>query len=105
LASGSGDAWLRTVADTLAPHGRLALIHRSDALPELLASLTGRFGGLVLRFVHPKPDAAAIRVLVRATKGSRAPPAVVPPLILHRPDGRFTDEAEDMHRGRDAAPT
>ena len=43
------------------------------ALAAILAGLEGGFGAIVLRFVHPRAEESAIRVLVRAVKGSRAP--------------------------------
>ncbi|OAS26818.1 tRNA1(Val) (adenine(37)-N6)-methyltransferase [Methylobacterium platani] len=99
---GGLEAWLRTCADLVRPGGRLVLIHRADALPACLDALAGRFGGLEVTPVQPRADAPAIRVLVSGVRGSRAPFALVPALVLHGPDGRFTPAVEAMHRG--AAP-
>ena len=102
FAAGGLDGWLRTCADLLRPGGRLGLIHRADALPACLAALGGRFGAIAVRPVHSRADRAAIRILVSAVKGSRGPAALLPPLVLHGPDGRFTPEAEALHRGEPA---
>ena len=91
--------WMRACAALLAPGGRLVTIHRADALEGLLAALSGRFGGLRLLPVHPRADEPAIRLLAAAVKGSRAPLVLLPPLILHAADGRFTARAEAVHRG------
>lgn len=99
LAPDGLERWLKTCADLLKPKGSLALIHRADALGACLAHLRRGFGGLRLRFVHPRQDAPAIRVVVTAVKGGRAPLAVAPPLVLHEPGGGFTPEAEALHRG------
>lgn len=96
---GGLERWLGTCADLLVPRGRLALIHRADRLGDLLAVLRRGFGGLTLRFVQPRAEEPAIRVLVKATKGSKAPLVVLPPLVLHDGAGRFTPEAEALHRG------
>jgi tRNA1(Val) A37 N6-methylase TrmN6 len=32
-------------------------------------------------------------------KGSRAPPALLPPLVLHDASGAYTPRAEAVHRG------
>ena len=40
----------------------------------------------------------AARVLVRARRGRRAVRRKSPPLVLHRPDGGYTDEAEAILR-------
>ena len=56
-------------------------------------------GSLEIRFVHPHADRPAIRVLLSGVKGSRAPLTILPPLVLNGPDGRFTPQAEALHRG------
>ncbi|KAF0230372.1 MAG: methyltransferase [Beijerinckiaceae bacterium] len=80
------------------------LIHRADALPELMEACGRRLGAVHLRFVHPEAEAPAIRVLVSARKGSRAPLVVLPPLVLHGPEGRFTDTAARLHAGQMRLP-
>lgn len=93
------DGWLRTCAGILRPGGRLGLIHRADALPGCLSALARRFGAVSVRPVQPHVAVPAIRVLITATKGSRAPFSLQPPLVLHGADGRFSAEAEALHRG------
>jgi tRNA1(Val) A37 N6-methylase TrmN6 len=93
-------AWVSTSATILKPGGILGLIHRADALTEVLAALSKRFGDIRVLPVYPSTTAAAIRVLVRARAGSRAPLAIAPGLVLHRPDGRPTEEADAILRGR-----
>ena len=99
LPAGGLDAWLSVCIGLLKPKGRLALIHRADRLADCLASLENRLGGLQIRMVHPQIDQPAIRFLLTGAKGSRAPLAIAPPLVLHGSDGRFTPEAEALHRG------
>ncbi len=93
------DYWLRAAASLLRPKGALVMIHRADALPLLLSVLPKSLGDVALRFVHPKPGAPAIRLLLTAIKGSRAPLTVLPPLILHGEDGAFTALAVGVHDG------
>lgn len=99
LPAGGLDAWLRACAALLRPKGRLALIHRADRVGDCLAAVDGAFGAIRLRLVHPQADQAAIRVLMTATKASRAPLVIEPPLVLHQASGRFTAEADALHRG------
>ncbi len=93
------ERWLDACADLLKPKGVLALIHRADALAECLAHLQRGFGGLRLRLVHPRRNEPAIRVVLTAVKGGRAPLTIAPPLVLHEPGAGFTPEAEALHRG------
>jgi len=48
--------------------------------------------------VHPRPEAAAIRVLLRAVSSSRAPLRLLPGLALADGTGRPTAEAEAVLR-------
>jgi tRNA1(Val) A37 N6-methylase TrmN6 len=91
--------WLRASLALLAPGGRFAMIHRADALPEIYAALERRLGAVAVRPVHPRADADAIRVLVTGVKGSRAPPRLLPSLVLHKADGRATPAAAALHAG------
>ena len=93
-------AWLRTCVDILRPGGRLGLIHRADALPACLDALTGRFGGVAMRPVHARADQAAIRILITAVKGSRAPLALLPALVLQDAEGHFTEATQALNGGR-----
>lgn len=97
LGEGGIGAWIRACGALLRPGGRLVLIHRADALGDLLDGLGRGFGGVALRFVHPRAGEPASRVLAVAVAGSRAPLSVEPPLVLHGADGRFTPEAAAMH--------
>jgi FkbM family methyltransferase len=97
LPEGGLGRWLSACGAFARPKGRLVLIHRADRVDEVLQALPRGFGGVALRFVHPRADAPATRVLVSARKGSRAPLSVAPPLVLHE-DARFTEEAGAMHR-------
>jgi tRNA1(Val) A37 N6-methylase TrmN6 len=93
------EQWIGLAANLLRPKGRLALIHRADRLSACLRHLEQGFGSIVVKAVYPRPDAAAIRIVITAVKGSHAPLRMGPPLILHGPDGGFTPEAEALHRG------
>jgi tRNA1(Val) A37 N6-methylase TrmN6 len=82
----------------LRPAGIVTLIWRADGLDAVLAALTANFGAVVVLPVHAKPDAPAIRVLVRAVKASRAPLTLLPGFFLADEEGRSTPEAEAVLR-------
>jgi tRNA1(Val) A37 N6-methylase TrmN6 len=98
----SGDTlyqWIERANWLLAPAGVLTLIWRADGLTEVLAALGSGFSGIALMPVYPRPDTPAIRILVRAVKGSRAPLALAPGLTLNDANARPTTEAEAILRG------
>jgi tRNA1(Val) A37 N6-methylase TrmN6 len=90
-------AWLATARSLLANDGVVTLIWRADGLADVLAALAG-FGGTAVKPVHARADAAALRILVRATRGSRAPLRLLPGLSLNNPEGRPTAAAEAILR-------
>jgi tRNA1(Val) A37 N6-methylase TrmN6 len=97
-------AWTRTAARLLRPRGTLSLIWRADGLGDVLDALAPAFGALVVLPIYPAPSESAIRVLVRATKASRAPFQLLPGLVLNDPAGRPTQEADGVLRGGAALP-
>jgi tRNA1(Val) A37 N6-methylase TrmN6 len=102
--AGALATWIGTAGRLLRPDGTLTLICRADGLSELTELLASAFGAVTVQPVHPKPVSPAIRILVRANKGSRAPLALLPGLVLNTSDGRPTDEAEAVLRGGEALP-
>jgi tRNA1(Val) A37 N6-methylase TrmN6 len=82
MQGGGLDEWLRACASCLRPGGSLALIHRADALAQVLEACNGRFGAVTLRFVHAGDGAPAVRLLLGAVKGSRAPLTIAPPIMI-----------------------
>jgi tRNA1(Val) A37 N6-methylase TrmN6 len=93
------DPWCAAANRALEAGGGLVLIHRPEAIETILASLAGRFGAAEIIPIFPRPDAAAIRVIVRAIKGRRTPPSLRPGLVLNGADGQPAAAAEAILRG------
>jgi tRNA1(Val) A37 N6-methylase TrmN6 len=86
-------ALVRAMRSSLRPGGRAALVYPAARAGALLAALDGEgLRPLRARFVHPRADEPANRVLVEAHKGARGPLTVEPPLIL-RDESGYTNEA------------
>ncbi len=98
------DVWVHAARRVLRPGGRLSLIWRAEALDDALAALRRGFGRVIVWPVHSRSDRPAIRVLIRATKGARAPLRVQPGLPLMRDDGSQTAVAELILRNGQAVP-
>jgi tRNA1(Val) A37 N6-methylase TrmN6 len=98
------DKWIRTAWRLLRPSGELTLIWRADGLADALTGIAAGFGAVALLPIYPKPGAAAIRVIVRAVKASRAPFTLLPGLTLADGDGGATAEAEAVLRGAASLP-
>jgi tRNA1(Val) A37 N6-methylase TrmN6 len=92
------EGWMAAARRALGPKGSLALIHRADALGAILSAMAKGFGGLRILPVQAREGEPAQRVLVSARLGSRAPLALLPPLVLHDAAGKFTPLADAIHR-------
>ncbi len=98
------DMWMRFLAAAAKPGGTCTIIHTIQALPELLETLKGRFGGLRITPLYPKAGADAIRVIVRGKKGSRAGISLESGVILHEANGSQTAAAEAILRRGEKLP-
>jgi tRNA1(Val) A37 N6-methylase TrmN6 len=97
-------AWIEAASRVLHSAGTLTLIWRAQGLGDVLTALGARFGGVSVLPIHGRAGQSAIRVLVSARKGSRAPLALLPGLALNNEDGVPTSEAEAVLRGAQALP-
>jgi tRNA1(Val) A37 N6-methylase TrmN6 len=96
--------WLSTAARLLRVSGVVTLIWRADGLNDVLAALASGFGAITILPVHPKPCAAAIRILVRAVKNRSGPLVLLPGIVLADADGEPSQEADAILRDAAALP-
>lgn len=87
-------AWVDAMARRVAPLGRLTLIQRADRLPEIIAALHGRMGGIALRPLVSRAGRDAERVVVTARQGGRAAFRLAAPLVLHAGARHLSDAAD-----------
>ncbi len=88
--------WLKLGLQRTVSGGFFTAILRADRLNEALASFPEK--GLCAFPLWPRQTEAAKRVIVQARKGSNAPFALLPGLVLHQPDGSWTPEADAVLR-------
>jgi tRNA1(Val) A37 N6-methylase TrmN6 len=77
------DGWIHAARRVLKSGGALTLIWRADGIAEVLEGLGRGFGSLEILPVHGEAAKPAIRVLVRAIKGGKAPVRIYPGLMLN----------------------
>jgi tRNA1(Val) A37 N6-methylase TrmN6 len=93
------EGWIHAGRRLLKSGGKLALIWRADGLSEVLAALGRGFGSLAILPVHADAAKPAIRVLVRAVKGGRAPMRMLTSLLLKDESGLPNKEVAKMLAG------
>jgi tRNA1(Val) A37 N6-methylase TrmN6 len=89
--------WLLSGLRRVRSQGTFTIILRADRLGEALGHLPER--GIVVLPLWPRSDAPAKRVIVQVRKDSRVPFALLPGLVLHESDGRYTAAADAILRG------
>jgi tRNA1(Val) A37 N6-methylase TrmN6 len=76
------------------------MIHRADALPQILQAAEGRLGDLRLKFIFGNPAKPAIRLLIAGRKGARGPLHILPQLALYDEAGARALAEKDIAMGR-----
>lgn len=106
MASGDLQHWAKFLSHMARSGGTVAMIHKAEAIQEVLSALSPRFGALQVLPIFPRPEAAAIRIIVTGVRGSRAPLTLLAPFVLHGAEGNgFTPQAAAVLRdGAHLAP-
>ena len=97
------DAWVEALAGTLRRHGTLTLVAAASAVPPLLDAFSRHgLGSIALLPLWPRAGTAAKLVLLHGMREGRGAFRLLPGLVLHEADGRFSLAAEAVLR--DAGP-
>jgi tRNA1(Val) A37 N6-methylase TrmN6 len=92
------ERWIETAGRLLRPSGTLTIIWRADGLVQVLAAVEKNFGSIAVLPVQPAAAKPAIRVIVRAVKGSGAPLRLCPALLLEDEMGKPSAAANAILR-------
>jgi tRNA1(Val) A37 N6-methylase TrmN6 len=96
--------WLHAGRRILKSGGVLTLIWRADGLVEMLAALDRGFGSLDILPVHGDAGTPAIRLLVRARKGGKAPTRLHAALMLNDQSSVPNKQVEEVLAGKGVLP-
>ncbi len=77
-------AWVAAATRRLRPGGWLTLICGADGLPEILGALASKLGSASVLPLAPRDGRPALRVILRARKGGRAPFRLLAPFVIHQ---------------------
>ena len=92
------EIWLDFCIRKVKPKGTLTIIHRAEAVSEILSLLKDRMGKIMLIPFYPKKGVAPKRVIIQATKSSKAPFTIHPGYVLHQKNNKRTKFAESIMR-------
>lgn len=94
---GQLSAWLEMGLKRTAPGGTFTAIIRADRLGDVLSTMPGK--GVAIFPLWPRSGEPAKRVIICWRKGSAAPFLILPGLVLHEADGRYSAAADAVLRG------
>ena len=98
------DRWIHAGRRLLKSGGVLTMIWRADALAEVLAALGRGFGSLAVQPMHADAGRPAIRILIRAVKGGRAPTRILAGLMLNDESGLPNKQVAEILAGGGVLP-
>ena len=93
--------WIDCAHRSIQGQGSLTMVHRADALDDIIRSMGKRFGAIDVFPLWPRPGMNAKRVIVRARKNRKTGTSIHAGLALHEGEG-YTTEAERILRDMEA---
>ncbi len=90
--------WLEFCLKMAKPFGKIYIVNRAEALPQICNILHSKAGNLQILPIYSKKRQAAKRVLVAAQKDSKAPCRILPPFITHLENGSYSEAAQKILR-------
>jgi tRNA1(Val) A37 N6-methylase TrmN6 len=94
--------WIAAAGKSLTASGMLTLIHRADSLDAILEDAENWFPAIEVMPIVPKQGDAPKRIIMRLMKQGEPGIKYCQPLVLHKPEGGYTDEAEAILRHAEA---
>ena len=92
--------WIKTSNIMLKDKGTLIMLMKPDNLGDSIETLNKNFGNIRVLPMQPYQNKIAKRIIVSAQKNSKSPMTIQPPLIIHKENGEYTNEIENIVRGK-----
>lgn len=92
------DDVIRISSQLLKQYGKMTLIHRPERLVEIICFMKKyKLEPKRLRFVHPSINKTATMVLIEGAKYGKSKLFLEPPLYVHGPDGKYSEEINKIY--------
>ncbi|HRW28711.1 MAG: methyltransferase domain-containing protein [Alphaproteobacteria bacterium] len=90
--------WVERCLRMVRPKGFITLVHRADRLDDIICALSQKAGSIIIYPLYSKAGKDANRVIIRAQKDANGLLSLKSGLIVHKSDGHYTDQAENILR-------
>lgn len=91
-------SWLTFCLKSLKPFGKLYIINRAEALGDICHFLHGKAGNITVLPIYSKHNQTAKRIIVSAQKDSKTPSRILPPILIHDDNGKYSEIGEKILR-------
>ena len=92
------DLWIERSMRMVRPKGYLTVVHRADRLGDIVKIMSKKAGAIIIYPLYSKVGKDANRVIIRAQKDANGPLTLKSGMVVHKCDGSYSDEAEDILR-------
>jgi tRNA1(Val) A37 N6-methylase TrmN6 len=103
-AAATLESWIHAARRILKSGGVVTLIWRADGLGEVLAALGRGFGSIAILPIHGDASRPAIRILISAIKGGKAPIRIDAGLMLNDESAVPNKQLQDILAGKGVLP-
>lgn len=90
--------WVKAAHRLVKSNGSVTIIYPSGGIDKLVQAFGKSFGAIEIIPLWQRSGAEARRVIIRAIKDRQTPARILPGLILHETDGRYTIQADAVLR-------
>ena len=90
--------WITFCIKRLKPQGYFYIIHRAEAIDEILSIIHGKLGEIVVVPFYSKEGQNAKRIMVIGRLDSKAATIIDKGLTIHDKDGNYTPKAQEILR-------
>lgn len=92
------DEWLKFCIRMLKPKGTLTVIHRTERGFDVMTTIWDHVGQISVYPLWPTPEKPARRILIQGRKGIRGDASLLPGIVLHEGEEKYSPQAEDILR-------
>lgn len=90
--------WIDRSMRMVRPKGYLTVVHRAERLGDIISSMSKKAGSIIIYPFYSKLGKDATRVIIRGQKDANGHLTLKSGMIVHKSDGSYSDEAENILR-------
>ena len=90
--------WIKAAHRVVKSKGSMTIIYPASGTDKIIQAMGKSFGAIEIIPLWPRVGQEARRVIIRAIKDRQTPSSILPGVVLHEKDGKYTPEADSILR-------